>query len=208
MSQGLAIFVVLVMGLGTYFYFAWKRGWGQSKARKKELTRYHPASRRSGKDSFPEPEKSLQVILHDGNPTRTGIKSQLASVRVIARDREVPIFGNVMLSVFRGIVIEDVKELKTVQVNDEILFVVPTRGPHPLLVTEQYLEERPRWSLTTPCRQCGMSELFDPPSGHVARHFPSLTEEEKRRISFTASCGFCGGGMVVRMMRKAAGVER
>jgi hypothetical protein len=97
--------------------------------------------------------------------------------------------------VFRGQLLNQPHNLKTVRQGDEVLFVVPTGGEHPLQVREKYLRERDEW-IIQPCNKCGLSELFDAPSDLIRKVFPN-SPEDTVMSAFTAVCGVCGGVQVV-----------
>jgi hypothetical protein len=160
----------------------------------------HPSLQGRFNPEFPD---DLQVIVHDGPPTITKRAPELVWVRVTACGREVPIFGdNRHLTVFRGTVLNKPHHLLTVSEGAGIQFVVPKSGPHPLQVTAQYLEERPSWRLIAACKNCGMSELFCPALELAKRSFSNMTDNQLSGFMFTTRCGWCGGGQVVRLMRK------
>ena len=123
-------------------------------------------------------------------------------VRVNSREADVPVFARDALAVFQGAVLNKPHALQTVCEGSVILFVVPQGGPHPLHVTEQYLEERASWRMLAVCNKCEMSELFDAPSAIVKHSFPTLSPDQLSGFTFTTSCGWCGGGQAVRLIRK------
>jgi hypothetical protein len=160
----------------------------------------HPSLQGRFHEEFPD---DLQVIVHDGQPTVTNRGAELVWVQVTGCGEDVAIFGGTKhLSVFRGTVLNRPHQLQTVSEGSEIQFVVPTGGEHPVQVTAQYLQERPGWRLLAPCKKCGMSELFDAPSIIVEHMFPNLTPDQLSGFTFKIRCGWCGGGQVVRLMRK------
>jgi hypothetical protein len=63
------------------------------------------------------------------------------------------------------------------------------------MVTDKYLRERGAWTVH-PCRQCGLSELFDAPSDLIRVVFPN-TPPDAQLSMFTAFCALCGGVQVV-----------
>jgi len=133
----------------------------------------------------------MQVIVHEGGPLETDRQPQLAWVRVTggADDR------------FSGVVLDKLARLRRVRKGSRISFLVPKNGPYALQVSSSYLEERSSWRLLMPCNQCGLSELFDPPSALVAGIFPTMTSEDLAQgFTFTTRCGWCGG-LVVRIKR-------
>jgi hypothetical protein len=160
----------------------------------------HPSLEGRFHVEFPD---DLQVIVHDGHPTIIKRGPELVWVRVTACEREVRVFGgNGHLAVFRGIVLNKPHHLVTVSEGTEIQFVAPKGRPHPLYVTAQYLEERPSWRLLAGCKTCGLSELFCTASELAKHSFPGMTDTQLSGFMFTTHCGWCGGGQVVRLMRK------
>jgi hypothetical protein len=127
---------------------------------------------------FPD---DLQVIVHDGGPRRSSKASEAVWVTVTGVDADA----------FRGRVLNQPHQLETVRQGSEIRFIVADGAPHPIMVTEQYLTERPAWVIH-PCRQCGFSELFDAPSDLIRATFPDAPAEMEISM-FTAFCPLCGG---------------
>jgi hypothetical protein len=68
---------------------------------------------------------------------------------------------------------------------------MPAGGEHPVLVTDKYLLERPRWVIH-PCQTCGFSELFDAPSELIRVVFPDIPGGAEID-AFTSFCPLCGG---------------
>lgn len=134
----------------------------------------------------------MEVILHDGGPRKTDRRPELAWVRVIGGTD----------GLFSGVVLDKPAQLRGVRKGSKVSFLVPKGGEYPLQVSAKYLAERAGWRLLMPCKQCGLTELFDPPSELVAQTFPDMTAEDLARgFTFTTRCGSCGGGMVVRLKR-------
>jgi len=106
--------------------------------------REHPGLQGRFHPEFPD---DLQVIVHDGLPTRTGKRPELIWVQVTSREPDVTIFGKVLLPVFQGIVLNKPHAIETISAGITIRFVVPQSGPYPLHVTERYLEERTTWRI-------------------------------------------------------------
>lgn len=145
--------------------------------------RYHPKLR--GR-FHPEHPDDLQVIVHDGGPRMSPNPAELVWVRVTRVEDEF----------FWGQLLNQPHNLKTVRQGEEILFIVPRSGEHPLQVREKYLRERGDW-IIHPCNKCGLSELFDAPSDLIRKAFPN-TPADAVTSMFTAFCGVCGGIHVVQ----------
>jgi hypothetical protein len=151
--------------------------------------REHPKLRSRFDREFPD---DLQVIVHDGGPHISDHKPELVWVRVTECQDEV----------FSGILLNKPFQLGSAAQGSLIQFIVPGGGEHPLQVTGRYLQERSLWRLLMPCNKCGLSELFDPPSRLLAASFPNVTADQlSHGFTFTTRCGWCGGGMVVRLKR-------
>jgi hypothetical protein len=134
------------------------------------------------KGRFPlEHPDDLQVIVHDGGPRITDRRPEAVWVTVTGSDGDV----------FTGHILNEPKQLRTVQRGKQIRFVMPAGSDHPILVTDKYLRERPSWTIH-PCRKCGLSELFDAPSDLMRVVFPNLPEDAVIE-TFTAFCPLCGG---------------
>ena len=107
--------------------------------------------------------------------------------------------------IFSGVLRNKPFQLESVAEGSVIQFLVPGGGPYPLRVTHHYLQERSSWRLLMPCNKCGLTELFDPPSQLLTASFPKVTADQlSRGFTFTTRCGWCGGGMVVRLKRTDA----
>ena len=134
----------------------------------------------------------LQVIVHDGGPYTSNSGPELVWVRITGCQDEI----------FSGVVLNKPDQLQNISQGSEILFVVPEGGQYPLQVTPKYLQERPSWRLLMPCKKCGLTELFDPPSDLLATSFPNISADSlSQGFTFTTRCGSCGGGLVVRLKR-------
>jgi hypothetical protein len=133
----------------------------------------------------PEHPDDLQILLHDGGPQFTDVRPELLWVRV--GDAELPVFVSTLLN--------DPARLVTVRRGQTVRFIVPERGPHPLMVTREYLADRPFWRIHA-CDKCQLTELFDPPSLLARKSVPHLPEGAQT-VNFTTACGFCGGVQVV-----------
>jgi len=144
-------------------------------------TRFHP--------DFPD---DIQVLVHDGGLRTTDKRPEVVWVRVT--DGCSPWYV--------GTVLNQPLDLLSVHQGSTIHFVVPQGGEYPLMVTEQYIRERPDW-LIEPCQRCGLTELFDAPSKLIEITFPDpvpdppASEKCPVMIIFSTFCGFCGGTLVV-----------
>ncbi|MCA8995839.1 MAG: DUF2314 domain-containing protein, partial [Planctomycetaceae bacterium] len=83
--------------------------------------RHHPRLRGRFHPEFPD---DLQVIVHDGGPRLSPNPAELVWVRVVHQEGEL----------FRGEVLNQPHKLKSVRHGDEVLFIVPASGEHPLQV--------------------------------------------------------------------------
>jgi len=145
--------------------------------------REHPALQRR---FHPEHADDLQVIVHDGGPRISDRKPELVWVTLTASHGEV----------FTGKILNRPSQLQTVNQGDEIHFIVPKDGKQPLRVTRKYLRERPDW-IIHPCKNCGLSELFDAPSELMKAIFTDLPDDAVME-SFTVLCGMCGGFQLIQ----------
>ncbi len=145
--------------------------------------REHPKLRGRFHPEFPD---DLQVLVHDGGPRLTDRRPELLWVHVTGGEGDV----------FIGRILNRPHQLVSVAAGDEIRFIVPEGGEHPLRVTEKYLRERPEWVIL-PCNKCGLTELFDAPSDLIRVVFPRTPQGGSMGM-FTAICGNCGGIQVVQ----------
>lgn len=130
---------------------------------------------------LPEHPDDLQVIVHDGGPRITDKRPEAVWVTVTGCDDDV----------FIGRVLNQPTYLRTIQQHQQIRFIMPQAGKHPVLVTDKYLRERPAWRIH-PCQKCGFSELFDAPSDLMRGVFPNLPDGAIMD-TFTSFCPLCGG---------------
>jgi hypothetical protein len=128
----------------------------------------------------------VQVLVHDGGPRLTDRRPELVWVRVTACEGDV----------FTARVLNQPRQLNTVNEGTEVQFVAPASGEHLLQVREKYLQEREGW-IIQPCNKCGLSELFDAPSDLIKRVFSSLPDGATMD-AFSAFCGACGGVQLVQ----------
>jgi len=133
----------------------------------------------------PEYPDDLEVMVHDGGPRISTRRPEIVWVRVTTQDDNI----------FEGRVLNQPHQLLTVKEGDTICFLAPEGGKYPILVTDQYLEERQNW-IIEPCNKCGLSELFDPPSEIIKRSFQLIPGVEDIP-AFTTFCGACGGTLLV-----------
>lgn len=104
--------------------------------------------------------------------------------------------------VFTGRVLNGPTQLELVKQGQEVRFVVPAKGDHPVMVTDKYLRERPSW-IVRPCVKCGFTELFDAPSDLIKVLFPN-SPSGLRDVSFevfTSLCPVCAEGMETVILR-------
>ena len=131
----------------------------------------------------PQYPDDLQVLVHDGEPRRTGKRTELCWVRVTGEDRghATPVYVGELLSQPHALV--------TVKAGERLRFIAATGCKYPLYVTEAYLDERAGWDIGA-CPSCGLTETLDPPSVMAATRFPDLGEAAP--VTFTAHCAQCG----------------
>jgi hypothetical protein len=142
----------------------------------------------------PDHPDDLQVVVHDGGPRLSRNRAELVWVRITGAEGEV----------FRGQVLNQPHNLKTVRRGQEVQFVVPSGGQHPLQVTEKYLRERVDW-IVRPCNKCGLSELFDAPFDLIPKIFPNRPEGAVIGV-FTTFCAHCGGLQIAEQKSITTGV--
>jgi len=139
----------------------------------------------------PQHPDDLEVLVHDGGPRTAGTAPELMWVRVAGMSDDA----------FLGTLLNAPKQLTSVAIGAEIMFVVPNGFEYPLRVTAQYLAERTKWQIHA-CSGCGLDELFDAPSLLIAKVFPNTPGEIEM---FSALCGACGGAQVVQKIAPEPG---
>ena len=142
---------------------------------------------------LPDHADDLQVIVHEGGPRITRSAPEAVWVTVTGIEGEV----------FRGRVLNQPNNLRTVRQGSEIKFVMPDGSEHPMMVSDKYLRERCEWVIH-PCSKCGMSELFDAPSDLMRVVFPNLPPDGQMSM-FTTFCPLCGGVQGVESKNNPAG---
>ncbi len=152
--------------------------------------RTDPALRGRFHKSFPD---DLQVLVHDGEPRRTGKPAEVCWLRVIAsEDGERRVYLGELLSTPR--------QLTTVHQGDHLRFLPAPGGRHPLYVTDAYLAERGSWRIA-PCTSCGLAETLDPPSVMAQTRFAG-TAAADAPVMFSAHCAACSGTQVVERVAR------
>lgn len=154
-----------------------------------------PALRDRLHDSFLD---DVQVLVHDGEPRRTERGGEECWVRITRAIQGPPRLPDLKESVvYAGKLLNQPSQLTSVRQGDPIYFVCGGGLEFPLHVTEQYLLERPSWSID-PCTRCGMSECLDPPSVMIHTRFPNAMPGMTLQ-AFSAFCAACGGVQVLAM---------
>jgi hypothetical protein len=130
----------------------------------------------------PQYPDDLQVLVHDGEPRRTGKRTEVCWVRVDA--------GEGTGGLYEGTLLNQPHALATVKAGDRIRFLSGAGGKHPLYVTAEYLAERDSWEIQ-PCPNCGFHEALDPPTVMARTRFPDALGDAVP-VMFTAHCALCG----------------
>lgn len=133
----------------------------------------------------PEYPDDILVLVHEGGPYIAKHPPEGIWVRVTGSQ----------VGAFSGIILNQPVGLTNVAEGSVIKFIMPSTGPHPILVTDKYLAERDRW-IIHPCDKCGLTELFDAPSDYIRIMFPNVPKNEVM-ATFTSRCGACGEGAQV-----------
>jgi hypothetical protein len=157
----------------------------------------------------------VQVVVHDGEPRRTGRAGEKCWVRVL---RAAPMPQRALIFnpdafpmgaaafeakyggprfVYTGTLLNQPHKLTTVSEGDELRFVSAEGLDMGLLVTDQYLEECAVWQVQ-PCNKCGMADTLDPPSVMAKTRFPDAPADAQIQqfSSFCIRCGQAGMQML------------
>lgn len=145
---------------------------------------------------LPDHPDDLQVFVHDGGPRISRNPAEAVWVTVTGTDGDV----------FRGRVLNQPHNLRSVREGDEIRFIVADGAECPVMVTEKYLRERGAWVIH-PCQKCGFAELFDAPSDLIRAVFPG-TPPDAQMGMFTSFCPLCGGVQGVESKNDQLGREQ
>jgi hypothetical protein len=151
----------------------------------------------------PEYPDDLEVLVHDGEPRRTGKQIEKCWVRVTSAfpgptrrmifneqaSTLTPLafrqrYESTTRLVFKGTLLNAPVQLSTIRQGDELLFISGTGLDPPLRVTPQYLKERATWWVQ-PCQGCGLGEGFDPPTVMAQARFP---DQQGMVEGFTSFC--------------------
>lgn len=147
----------------------------------------------------------LQILVHDGEPRRTGRRPELCWLRIeahlvgperriLAADESAPPPAALSRTVYLGELLNQPHNLTSIQRGDRIRFYASAGCDHPLMVTQAYLAARAEWHIE-PCRACGLCEGLDPPPVMAGTRFPDV---EALPFMFTSHCALCGGTQVLR----------
>ncbi len=161
----------------------------------------------------PQHPDDLQVLVHEGEPRRSGRAPEACWVRVDAVHgslriastpagvtppidpalvtwRDKPVYAGVLLNQPHGLV--------RIKQGARLLFLqtpgLPAAG---IQVDARYLEERPGWAYV-PCTGCGADQSLDPPSIMAQTRFPDAPAGALP-IAFTAFCP-CGGTLALTLV--------
>jgi len=147
----------------------------------------------------------MQVVVHEGEPRRSGRSPELCWVRVdgvhgTLRCSAAPQAGKPPVErevpVYTGILLNAPHALAHTREGDRLLFMHAPGMPAALRIDELYLEERPAW-IYSACDACGADQSLDAPSIMAKTRFPDV-REGALPIMFTAFC-VCGGTMVLAL---------
>lgn len=149
---------------------------------------------------------ALEVLIHEGEPRRTGERPELCWVRITA------LYGHMMFpyrprsarapaatddvrwgarSVYRGTLLDQPRRLTAIERGESLLLLTVAGTPLPVQVGARYLAERARWAVA-PCDRCGADHALDPPTTLARTRFGAAAEAIP--VEFTTLCA-CGGAM-------------
>ncbi len=140
----------------------------------------------------------LQVLVHDGEPKRTGRRTEACWVRLDAVEDGPPrpsltATGAALgrgTRLYAGVLLSPPKQLTTYAAGARVRLIPDPGGPHPIAVTAAYLDERAGWTVHA-CTGCGLSEGLEPPSLMFRSRFPEVGPDAEP-VGFTAFCPVCG----------------
>lgn len=169
------------------------------------------------RDRFhPQHPNDLEVLVHDGEPRRSGRGPEgcWVSVRGVRQTLRFPVAPAdaapplrsdavrwVERRVYEGVLLNQPNQLTTARKGDTVLFVTSPGVPHPVRVTEDYVRERGWWSIQ-PCNSCGADQALDPPTQMARTRFPDAPAGATP-VAFSAFCP-CGGTMLLALVEDAA----
>lgn len=184
---------------------SWLTHYGPQPARD-ALWRSDPGLRGKMHPGFPD---DVQVIVHDGEPRRTGKQAEQCWVRITGHrptaprgyiyDAKASGLSRVAFEarhaghpvVYEGTLLNQPHQLTTVRQNDTLLFYGNVGQGAPLHVTAAYVAERAGWDVQ-PCDKCGFAEGLDPPTTMAKTRFPDAPADASVE-QFTSKCPMCGG---------------
>jgi hypothetical protein len=157
--------------------------------------RHDPNMRGKFHKDFPD---DIQALVHDGDPRVMRRGPELCWVRIQRVDRAAtrPVTDVIadhekQRAVYIGELLNAPHTLQSVKRGDRLKLLSVAGMPHPLHVTDAYLQERLQWEIT-PCDKCGATETFDPPSVMAKVRFPNAPVDAMI-AAFTSICSHCGG---------------
>jgi len=147
----------------------------------------------------------LQVLVHDGEPRRTGRRPELCWVRIVAHmtgperhvltsDEGGPPPEPRPRTVYTAELLNQPHNLTSIRRGDAVRFYADAGCEHPLMVTQEYLAARGEWWIE-PCRACGLCEGLDPPPVMAGTRFPGA---DAMPFVFSSHCALCGGTQLLR----------
>jgi hypothetical protein len=150
--------------------------------------RHDPNMRGKFHKDFPD---DIQALVHDGDP-RVMRRAATRPVTDVIADHEK------QRAVYIGELLNAPHTLQSVKRGDRLKLLSVAGMPHPLHVTDAYLQERLQWEIT-PCDKCGATETFDPPSVMAKVRFPNAPVDAMI-AAFTSICSHCGGMQQLRLL--------
>lgn len=151
------------------------------------------------KDRFhPDFPDDVQVLFHDGSFRFTNVHPEGMWVS-IKKMKEFVLDDESVYRVYEGVLLNQPHNLKSVKVNDTVMFVAHENYDIPIFVTQAYLNDRLNYRII-PCNKCGLPEAFDPIEKlwkHSFKDAEMPKDVEAGMKMFTSICPSCGGMMVI-----------
>ena len=144
----------------------------------------------------PDYPDDMQVLIHEGSHRFTKTKPELMWVKITEHREFTCVDGSAIIA-YKATLLNQPQNLSTIAIGHEILFVAHEDFRYAIRVTDDYLADRVKYTIT-PCSKCGLPELFDPVVKLYAKSFPGLADRTNSVIAnFTSYCPLCGGVIVV-----------
>jgi hypothetical protein len=158
----------------------------------------------------PDYPDDIQVVAHEGSFRFTQARPEIVWAR-IGLMIEGKFEDGSVFRYYKAHLLNQPHQLKTLTVGQEILFMAHKSYRYGILVTYDYLQDRPQY-IITPCNKCGLPEVFDPISKLYQHSFPDIKNNPDLPADtmslFTSFCPVCGPNAFLIIRDKRIGEDK